>query len=320
MGVPRRALVVTGHDDPMLPFLRRACAPDEEASIVPFFTDQPRSYSCTYSPTSEKLTLRTGDCTIEGTDIRSVWWRASVPPTLSNLRPELAEYCAREYGAFYEGLEALLPHATWVSKPSAIECARSKPRQLAAARALGFRVLDTIFTNNPSEIRKRAAIEPSVFKSIRSPRIPLDPDSHYTVFTTRLDAETISGVEGVASCPGIVQQFLEKSGDVRVTVIGNEVFGVFIDSQAAKRSSVDFRLGARDLAYRPHALSDADADRCRKLLQHLDLRYGAFDFGLTSTDELVFFEVNPNGQWGWLEEATSLPMRRALIDLLLHHQ
>ena len=54
------------------------------------------------------------------------------------------------------------------------------------------------------------------------------------------------------------------------------------------------------------------------MLGILGLNFGAFDFTLTKDGELQFLEVNSNGQWGWLEECTGLPMRRALIDVLLH--
>lgn len=316
MSVGERALVITGSEDPMWPFLRAACTRDELARVVAFFTDRPDAFSCTYWPGTSRLRLCLGDEVIEGSDVRAVWWRAVVTP-VTDARADLAEYCSTEYAAFYHGLETMLPAATWVSEPSAIERARSKPRQLAAAKALGFRMLDTAFTNDPVEVRERAFRQPSVFKSIRSPRVPIEPGSYHTVFTTRLDEASLAGVEGVLSCPGIVQEFLPKAADVRVTVIGDEVFGVLIDSQAVPRSSTDFRLGARALAYRPYEVPDGDAARCRSMLRLLGLNYGAFDFGLAPAGELVFFEVNPNGQWGWLEEATGLPMRRALINLLL---
>jgi hypothetical protein len=30
----------------------------------------------------------------------------------------------------------------------------------------------------------------------------------------------------------------------------------------------------------------------------------------------TFFELNPNGQWAWIEQRTSVPLRAHLADLL----
>ncbi|GAA5764612.1 hypothetical protein [Streptosporangium roseum] len=57
---------------------------------------------------------------------------------------------------------------------------------------------------------------------------------------------------------------------------------------------------------------------CRWLLHRRGgLSFGAFDFGLTGDGIPVFLECNPNGQWGWLEDATGLPIAAAIAALLL---
>lgn len=37
---------------------------------------------------------------------------------------------------------------------------------------------------------------------------------------------------------------------------------------------------------------------------------------LTPDGRYVFLEINPNGQWAWIEETTGLPISEALIELL----
>lgn len=56
------------------------------------------------------------------------------------------------------------------------------------------------------------------------------------------------------------------------------------------------------------------------LVQKLGLLYGAIDLALLEDDSYVFFEINPNGQWGWLEMQVGLPMRRALLNLLFKNE
>jgi len=49
------------------------------------------------------------------------------------------------------------------------------------------------------------------------------------------------------------------------------------------------------------------------------LAFGAIDLALMKDGSCIFFKINPNGQWGWLEEKTGLPMRRVLLNLLFYH-
>jgi glutathione synthase/RimK-type ligase-like ATP-grasp enzyme len=59
------------------------------------------------------------------------------------------------------------------------------------------------------------------------------------------------------------------------------------------------------------------AERCRRVMEALGLVFGAIDLVVTPAGETVFLEVNPEGQFLWVEEATGLPMVEALSDLLL---
>jgi glutathione synthase/RimK-type ligase-like ATP-grasp enzyme len=52
------------------------------------------------------------------------------------------------------------------------------------------------------------------------------------------------------------------------------------------------------------------------LMTALGLRFGALDFLLTPDDEWVFLEINPNGQWAFIEQATGLPIAAAIADAL----
>jgi hypothetical protein len=51
-------------------------------------------------------------------------------------------------------------------------------------------------------------------------------------------------------------------------------------------------------------------------LDHLGLVSGSFDLAVDRDGEHHWLELNPNGQWGWLEEKTGLEMSAAFADLL----
>jgi glutathione synthase/RimK-type ligase-like ATP-grasp enzyme len=69
--------------------------------------------------------------------------------------------------------------------------------------------------------------------------------------------------------------------------------------------------------YRPHALPREVERHCRQLVERLDLCYGAIDLILTPDGRYVFLEINPNGQYLWIEQATGLPISEAVGELLM---
>jgi len=52
-------------------------------------------------------------------------------------------------------------------------------------------------------------------------------------------------------------------------------------------------------------------------VQELGQCFGAIDLVLHPERGYVFLEINPNGQWGWIEDFTGLPIAAAFADLLV---
>jgi hypothetical protein len=95
---------------------------------------------------------------------------------------------------------------------------------------------------------------------------------------------------------------------------------VRIDSQAHESTRVDYRR-AQDLnSYQATTLPTDDADRLRRYLRRCGLDYGAFDLIVTPNGQLVFLELNPVGQWLWLQHRTALDISGAIADLLIGEQ
>jgi len=312
--VKDKILIITGEEDPMWSFLLDACREEEKEKLVHYVTDRPWHSQCSYDPINRTVRFLIENNYFVQDEIKGVWWRRIPTPEFKNFTPEMRRYCEEEYAMFLQGLEYVLPQAIWVSKPLAINQARNKALQLSLAKEIGFSLLETVFTNSPIFGKEFIDGRKSIYKSIKSPRVPLRPDKHTTVFTSVLDNS--QQMDGLISCPGILQQFVEKLADIRISVFGKKVFAVRIESQQNDASKIDFRMGARYVDHLIHELPEDVSDKCKKLVDKLGLLYGAIDLALLEDGSYVFFEINPNGQWGWLEEKTGLPMRRALLDIL----
>ncbi len=53
-----------------------------------------------------------------------------------------------------------------------------------------------------------------------------------------------------------------------------------------------------------------------RIVDHLGLNYGAFDLILTPEGRL-FLELNPSGEFLWLDLYTKLPIAQAIADVLV---
>jgi glutathione synthase/RimK-type ligase-like ATP-grasp enzyme len=67
---------------------------------------------------------------------------------------------------------------------------------------------------------------------------------------------------------------------------------------------------------RPIELPDEVESKVHELMNTFGLIYGALDFIVTPEGRFVFLEINPAGQYMWVESRTGLPITNALADLL----
>jgi hypothetical protein len=56
------------------------------------------------------------------------------------------------------------------------------------------------------------------------------------------------------------------------------------------------------------------------MMSKLGLRFGAPDFLVTADGMWHFLEINPNGQWAWIEQETGLRISEAIADSLLAYE
>ncbi|MBW7934071.1 MAG: hypothetical protein H3C62_10790 [Gemmatimonadaceae bacterium] len=252
--------------------------------------------------------------------VHAIWYRRpEVPAAPPDLSPQAAAFVAAEYTAYFDFLHHHLGDARWVSHPTCLRAARSKPAQLGVASAAGLRTPRTRITNQVDVAAQFLdECEGQVIGKVLSLGAVTYGEDIAQICTTAVTPEHLRDARSTFHlCPTYLQERIAKAYEVRVTVFGTEVFAAMIDSQADPARRVDWRRpSANAPRWAPHTLPEPIAAACRTFLQHYGLRFGAFDFAVTPSGEYVFFECNPNGQWAWLEEALALPLSESLIRLL----
>jgi glutathione synthase/RimK-type ligase-like ATP-grasp enzyme len=148
-----------------------------------------------------------------------------------------------------------------------------------------------------------------------------DDGKELVVFTNPVKPEDLADLSGLSLCPATFQERLAKSLEIRVTVVGQHVMSAALDSKASARAAHDWRRdGLRMLQdWRPYQLPGEVEEKILRLMDYFSLNYGAIDIILTPDDRHVFLELNPCGEFFWLERTPGLPISEAIASVLLGH-
>jgi glutathione synthase/RimK-type ligase-like ATP-grasp enzyme len=128
--------------------------------------------------------------------------------------------------------------------------------------------------------------------------------------------EPTADLERIRVSPEIFQKFVPQAYEVRATVVGKHVFSGKIDSQARVETQIDWRHRPFDIEEIPIKLPPEVEAKIHMFMEAFGLVYGAFDFIVTPDGRYVFLEINPTGQYMWVEARTKLPITMALADVL----
>ena len=226
------------------------------------------------------------------------------------------EFCLQENRSALLGSLASCD-TRWMSHPANVWRAELKPFQLHAAKELGLRIPRTLVTNDPSAIRSAYhSFGPMVIKACRSGYAVVDGEER-SIYTSRLLAEHLDFVEEARWSPSIYQELVPKRFDIRATIVGTRIFAAAIDSQTDPAAAVDWRHTVNpDLHHRRVELPRQVQDRLLALMSKLGLTFGAVDLVQTPGDEFVFLEVNPNGQWLWIDDQLGFGISDAIAAWL----
>lgn len=244
----------------------------------------------------------------------SVWYRRTMLPDLDCENESERIYLMSEMNIFLKNLFEVIS-AKWLSTPSSVLQAENKFRQLCIAKEIGFNVPKTLVTTDKKElISFISENDKTVIKPLGSGRINYANNSAKLIFTNILDQEVINRIDSFELTPVIYQSYIEKEIELRVTVVGCDIFAASVDSQSLEETSVDWRR--KKIKFEEYTLPEDLKQKCLLMLNKLDISYGAFDF-IKGKDGLFYFlEINPNGQWVWVEKDTGMLISDSIIKFL----
>lgn len=211
----------------------------------------------------------------------------------------------------------------WMNHPliSSRLLEHNKLYQLQVAQQLGLIVPETIITNDAAELLAFCeecggslavkCIEGHAYREQQT-RTP------FGLFTSCVTLDELAAQEeGIGYAPVFAQRYIPKKIELRITVVGDRLFSCAIHSQDSERTKHDWRnYDFEKVRHEAYELPEEIERRLRALMRFWRLSFGALDMIVTPSGEYVFLEINPGGQWGWIEDLAGLPISGAIAETL----
>ena len=255
--------------------------------------------------------------------IGALWRRRLCSPMVrSDLHRSDAAIALKESQCVIDSLEENFDSCAIMSANSiqGHRLAKQKPVQLRLASAIGMPIPETLISNDPDEIRRfyKEHQGQVVIKPFTAPTWKAADRSFFT-FTKQVPEFLLTDDAALQAAPAIYQEMIHKSYEVRAFFAGRSYLAAKLHSQDAEVGTHDWRrAGSENLGVEPIVLPEAVTQLCWEYMDALGIVTGSFDFAVTKSGDYVFFEVNEQGQFLWLEQrCPAMPALEMFTDFLI---
>lgn len=277
-----------------------------------------------YYGDSERVIITDGENKLDLSEVSSIWYRrmrygAKITKTMDKqFRDASVEEARRSVRGMIASLKGF-----HFDKMSNVDLTNNKQLQLQVARELGLLTPRTLTSNNPEAVKQFAQEfkeQGIVTKMLSSFAIYGEQGEELVVFTNPVTDDDLENMEGLRFCPMTFQENIPKALELRTTIVGHHVFTAAVNSQSVEGATYDWRKEGRALkdAWKPYDLPEDVEKKLRQLMAYFGLNYGAIDIIVTPDGRHVFLEVNPVGEFFWLElMPPHFPISEAIAKILL---
>lgn len=303
----RRILILSFPDDFHALAIQKLLEKHGAAADILDTSAFPAAYSLTHSG-SDFLDIQLGSYRLS--DYHAIWNRRSHPPKIQSdiKNSDEASYAAREcahalWGALYASKIPIY------NDPEAERRAGHKPYQLRLAHELGFRIPETLITTSPDAARSFAERHSQVIYK------GLGAVTWMMLDTRPLTTEDLDDLWRLRYAPAIFQEYIERGREYRVSLVEQDIFAgeVTVSHHEAR---YDWRLDDNHDIAAVELPGDVRI-KLRLLLRSLNLHSGAVDLRETPDGTLYFLEINPTGQFLFLDIFGGMDIGSRFCKMLL---
>lgn len=143
-------------------------------------------------------------------------------------------------------------------------------------------------------------------------------DEPTMLLASRINISDLNDFDLEGECPVFVQKLIGKKFDIRVTIVGSQIFACKIDASNSIHGRIDWR--AYDMPNTPHSIFKLNSDVEDYLIDvcdHLKLDYATIDLCVDNYDRYWILDINPFGKFLWIEDATGMEITKEMANLLI---
>lgn len=283
---------------------------DKYSDQVRFFrlnTDRFQDYNICINSEESFIEYRDKSSSLLLSECDALYYRKISLPTLEDYPFKYKQMMQREMMILIDGIAEIAGHIA-ITRPSVMRRADNKVIQLNNAKKTGFNMPDSLITNSDQAATAFSLTTKSIVKPLSIGKI-MSSDTIGFIQTNIVDEG--AEINGLDYSPAYFQSYQSKDYEVRLTIVGDKLFGVRIDSS----DKIDWRKENAKLKYSKIEIPSSIAEKCLEMMEDLNLKFAAFDF-IVSQGDFYFLELNANGQWLWLEKELNLGIAEAIIFML----
>lgn len=248
-----------------------------------------------HNPTlSKKLILKYSE-------IKFVWHRRgffNIELGLQNEEEYLRKYFLDEYSYLNNFIKykfSLIPHLNKQSDERI-----NKLAVLDKAKVIGLLIPDTLISKNINTINDFIYLNGSVItKAINSGAIYKSKNITIGCGTIKIADDDVKENSECLGLLGLFQKNVIKKFDIRIFYINDQFFASAILSQKNPKTRIDFREYDLNIPNRiiPIQLPNEIVEKLSRLMHELKINSGSIDMVYSTTNQFIFLEVNPVGQF-----------------------
>lgn len=316
----KKVLVLTYEEDP---HANSVCSYLNNVGIESFMVNTDKligRYNIKISPQNREYIISDSTNEIRLDSSWNIWNRRVLDPELpANFPKELEDIIFTETERTWEGI--LFTHkGKVVNRPQANYAANNKISQLEFAYNYGKEIFipDTLLTNSPQELIKFYKKHHKICHKLQKAALVKREDEYLTTYNNMITEKNMEHAHLIERNPTLFQQYIDKKYEIRITVLENKVIGVAIHSQDSDLSKLDYRrYDFENVKYEKIDLPKNVNKFCLDLIKNYGLSFGEIDMIFTKDNRYVFLELNPNGQWLWLELKSGYNLSKDVAENLL---
>lgn len=251
-------------------------------------------------------TITCEDWALEKAGLYSIYYRKPILPDLSEYEKEYHGMIAKDIISLINGIADDFEGKVLTS-PAILRKTENKTYQLLYAIRNGISIPESYIGNCEEDTLKYIEGK-SIIKPLTTGKLKVCDgiEMYQTNYFNDLS-------EDIRLTPLYIQNYEEKQYEIRLTYINGNIFAVRLDSE----DKLDWRKNYSGLKYSIVECPENVIIWCKKLMEDFELKFGAFDFIVNKSDEWIFLEVNPNGQWLWLEKILDIPISECIFKYLV---